>query len=104
MKRSEGFIPSEGLEYYSTEWRRKYIKGGYFSYPEELKPDFENEYEGMDNDYEKIVPFASYDIDKNNLADCTGVCIFWTGFWQYNPIMVEDHSRLIEYTAGIQMN
>jgi len=39
--RSEGFIPSEGLEYYSTEWRRKYVKDGYFSYPEELKPDFE---------------------------------------------------------------
>jgi aldehyde:ferredoxin oxidoreductase len=102
--RSEGFIPSEGLEYYSTEWRRKYVKDGYFSYPEELKQDFENAYEGMDNDYEKIVPFASYDMDKNSLADCTGVCIFWTGFWQYNPIMVEDHSRLIEYTAGIHMD
>jgi len=102
--RSEGFIASEGLECYSTEWRRKYVKDGYFSYPEALKTDFENEYEGRDYDYEKIVPFASYDMDKNSLADCTGVCIFWTGFWQYNPIMVEDHLRLIEYTAGIQMD
>ena len=50
------------------------------------------------------MPFASYDIDKNNLADCTGVCIFLTGFWQYNPIMVEDHLRLIEYAAGIPMD
>ena len=102
--RSEGFIPSEGLEYYSTEWRKRYVKDGYFSYPEALKADFENEYGGRDNDYEKIVPFASYDIDKNNLADCTGVCIFWTGFWQYNPIMVEDHLKLIEYTTGIHMD
>ena len=99
MKRSEGFIPSEGLEYYSTEWRRKYIKGGYFSYPEELKPDFENEYEGMDNDYEKIVPFASYDMDKNSLADCTGVCFFWTGFWQYNPII--ENTLLICWVCNV---
>ena len=102
--RSEGFIASEGLEYYSTEWRRKYVKDGYFSYPEALKPDFEKKYNGKENDYEKIVPFASYDIDKNSLADCTGVCIFWTGFWQYNPIMVEDHLKLIEYGTGIPMN
>jgi aldehyde:ferredoxin oxidoreductase len=102
--RSEGFIPSEGLEYYSTEWRRKYVKKGYFSYPEALKPDFEKEYNGKNNDYEKIVPFASYDMDKNSLADCTGVCIFWTGFWQYNPIMVADHLKLIEYAAGIPMD
>ena len=102
--RSEGFIPSEGLEYYSTEWKREYVKDGYFSYPENLTSDFINEYEGRDNDYEKIVPFVSYDIDKNSLADCTGICIFWTGFWQYNPILVEDHLRLIEYTAGIAMD
>jgi hypothetical protein len=70
--RSEGFIPSEGLEYYCTEWKKEYVKDGYFSSPENLSADFVNEYEGRNNDYEKIVPFVSYDIDKNSLADCTG--------------------------------
>jgi len=102
--RSEGFIASEGLEYYSPEWRENYVKDGFFSYPKALKPDFESDYEGRDHDYEKIVPFASYDVDKNSLADCTGVCIYWTGFWQYNPILVEDHLKLIEYAAGMPMD
>jgi benzoyl-CoA reductase subunit BamB len=102
--RSEGFVASEGLEYYTAEWRKKYVKDGYFSYPGALLPVFENEYESRDTDYEKILPFASYDMDKNSLADCTGVCIFLTGFWQYNPIMVADHLRLIEYAAGIPMD
>jgi aldehyde:ferredoxin oxidoreductase len=43
-------------------------------------------------------------MDKNSLADCTGVCIFWTGFWQYNPILVADHLKLIEYATGIPMD
>jgi aldehyde:ferredoxin oxidoreductase len=102
--RSEGFIPSEGLENYSTDWRKAYVRDGYFSYPENLKSDFVNEYEGRNNDYEKFVPFVSYDIDKNSLADCTGICIFWTGFWQYNPILVEDHLRLIEYATGLPID
>jgi len=102
--RSEGFIASEGLEYYSAEWRKKYVKDGFFSYPAALQPEFESEYEGRDHDYEKIVPFASYDVDKNSLADCTGVCIYWTGFWQYNPILVDDHLKLIEYATGMPMD
>ena len=102
--RSEGFAASQGLEHYSPEWRKKYIRQGYFSYPRALRPVFENEYAGQDSDYEDIVPFASYDIDKNSLADCTGLCIFWTGFWQYNPIMVDDHVNLIRHAAGVSMD
>ena len=48
------------------------------------------------------MPFVSYDIDKNSLADCTGICIFRTGFG--NPILVEDHLRLIDYAAGISID
>ena len=58
----------------------------------------------LNQDYEKIVPFTSYDTDKNCLSDSSGLCIFWTGFWRYNPINMDDHINLIRYALGMDLD
>jgi aldehyde:ferredoxin oxidoreductase len=103
MTRMEGFVAAEGLEF-SKEWKKEYVATGFFTYPEEFEELFTEEYSGLEHDYEKVVPFTSYEADKNNLADCTGVCIFWTGFWRYNPVSIDDHVRLISHALGKDMD
>jgi aldehyde:ferredoxin oxidoreductase len=103
MTRTEGFVAAEGLEF-SKEWKKEYVAEGFFSYPEELEELFTDEYPGLEHDYKKVVPFTSYEADKNNLADSTGVCIFWTGFWRYNPLSIDDHVRLISHALGRDMD
>jgi len=103
MTRTESFVAAEGLEF-SREWKEEYVRSGFLSYPQELERVFLDDYVGLERDYEKVVLFTSYEADKNNLADCTGICVFWTGFWRYNPISVADHTRLISYAVGIDMD
>ncbi len=103
MTRAESFVAAEGLEF-SKEWKEEYVKSGFFSYPRHLEKVFLDDYVGLERDYEKVVPFTSYEADKNNLADCTGICIFWTGFWRYNPISVDDHVHLISCALGMDMD
>ena len=103
MTRTEGFVAVEGLEF-SQEFKKAYIQSGFFSYPEELQNKFLDNSVDLKTDYEKIVPFTSCDADKINLADCSGLCIFWTGFWRYNPINLEDHISLINYALGVELD
>jgi aldehyde:ferredoxin oxidoreductase len=100
MTRAEAGVPQHGLKE-PWEWKEEYIKSGFFPYPKELEKIFLEDFVGLAKDYEKIVPFTSYDVDKNTLADCSGLCIFWTGFWRYNPINLNDHIKLISYATGI---
>ena len=103
MTRTEGFVAAEGLEF-SRAFKEDYIRSGFFSYPEKLQKIFLDDSINLNTEYEKIVPFTSWDADKNNLADCSGLCIFWTGFWRYNPINLEDHISLINYALGIELD
>jgi aldehyde:ferredoxin oxidoreductase len=103
MTRTEGFVAAEGLEF-SREFKQAYIRSGFFSYPEELEQIFLDDPVDLNSEYEKIVPFTSCDTDKNNLADCSGLCIFWTGFWRYNPINLKDHINLIRHALGIDLD
>ena len=103
MTRTEGFVAVEGLEF-SQEFKKAYIRSGFFSYPGELQNKFLDNSVDLKTDYEKIVPFTSCDADKNNLADCSGLCIFWTGFWRFNPINLKDHISLINYALGIELD
>ena len=103
MTRTEGFVAAEGLEF-SREFKKAYIRSGFFSYPKELENNFLDDSVDLNSDYEKIVPFTASDADKNNLSDCSGLCIFWTGFWRYNPINMEDHINLIRYALGIELD
>jgi len=86
------------------EWKKKYVKAGFFHYPEEFEKPFVEEYVGLTRDYEKIVPFTSRDVDTNALADSSGVCIFWTGFWLYPPISVYDQINLISHASGMDLD
>jgi len=103
MTRTEGFVAAEGLEF-SREFKKAYMRSGFFSYPKELENNFLDDSVDLNSDYEKIVPFTASDADKNNLSDCSGLCIFWTGFWRYNPINMEDHINLIRYALGIELD
>jgi aldehyde:ferredoxin oxidoreductase len=103
MTRTEGFVAAEGLEF-SRAFKEEYIRSGFFSYPENLQKIFLEKSVNLNTEYEKIVPFTAWDADKNNLADCSGLCIFWTGFWRYNPINLEDHISLINFALGIELD
>jgi aldehyde:ferredoxin oxidoreductase len=103
MTRAEAGVPQHGLAA-PRDWKEQYIKSGFFSYSKELEKLFLDDFVGLARDYEKIVPFTSHDADKNALADCTGLCIFWTGFWRYNPINLGDHINLISHATGMDID
>ena len=88
----------------SPEWKEEYVKAGYFHYPKEFEKPFVEAYEGLGQDYEKIVPFTSRDVDTNVIADSSGICIFWTGFWLYPPISVNDQIDLMSYATGMELD
>jgi aldehyde:ferredoxin oxidoreductase len=88
----------------SPAWKADYVRAGYFHYPKEFEKPFIEEYIGLPKDYDKIIPFTSHDVDTNALADSTGICIFWTGFWLYPPISVEDQLNLISTATGRAMD
>jgi aldehyde:ferredoxin oxidoreductase len=88
----------------TPKWKREYVKAGYFHYPKEFEKPFVEKYVGLGRDYEKIVPFTSRDVDTNAIADASGICIFWTGFWLYPPISVDDQINLISYATGMDLD
>jgi aldehyde:ferredoxin oxidoreductase len=103
MTRTEGFVAAEGLEF-PRSFKDEYIRSGFFSYPKEMENDFLTEGVDLNTEYEKIVPFTSCDTDKNCLSDCSGLCIFWTGFWRFNPINIDDHVNLIRFALGLELD
>jgi aldehyde:ferredoxin oxidoreductase len=89
---------------HSKEWREEYVNAGFFTYPEEYVDRFLKDDPNYEQDYEGLLPILSFIGDKYSLADCTGVCIFWTGFFPYDPISVEDHIQLVAYATGQDMD
>jgi aldehyde:ferredoxin oxidoreductase len=88
----------------TPKWKQDYVKAGYFHYPKEFEKPFVEAYVGLGRDYEKMVPFTSRDVDTNAIADSSGVCIFWTGFWLYPPISVDDQINLMSYATGMDLD
>ena len=88
----------------APKWKREYVKAGYFHYPKAFEKPFVEKYAGLGRDYEKIVPFTSRDVDTNAIADSSGICIFWTGFWLYPPISVDDQINLMSYGTGMDLD
>jgi aldehyde:ferredoxin oxidoreductase len=86
------------------EWKEAYLKSGFFPYPKELEKNFLGDITGSVNDYEEFIPIVSYDVDRYTLCDCTGLCIYWAGFWLYNPILPIDHLNLISYATGMDFD
>lgn len=100
--RSETYLVYDYLSQ-SKKIKEEFIEKYGFSYPNKLKKVFLEDYIGLEKDYDKIVPFTSADVDTYALADCSGLCMFWLGFWDCNPINIEDHLRLISYCTGKDM-
>jgi aldehyde:ferredoxin oxidoreductase len=88
----------------SREWKEDYLKSGFFPYPSELEQSFLGNTLGKQQDYTEMIPLVSYDIDRYTLCDCTGICIYWVGFWLYNPIMPPDHLSLISHATGFDVD
>ena len=103
MTRAEGSAVLWAMEN-TPQWKRDYVQAGYFHYPKAFEKPFVEEYVGLGHDYEKIVPFTSRDVDTNAIADSSGVCIFWTGFWLYPPMSVDDQINLIAYATGMELD
>jgi aldehyde:ferredoxin oxidoreductase len=103
MTRAEDGIVQFALEA-SKEWKEDYLKLDCFPYPKDFEKVFLDDFAGLTKEYDKIVPFTSFDVDKNTLADCSGLCIFWTGFYLYNPINLRDHMKLISYGTGMDID
>ena len=85
-------------------WKDAYLQSGFFPYPEALEKYFLSEQAGSTEDYEDFLPVVSYDVDRYALCDCTGICIFWTGFFLYTPILPRDHLNLIYGATGIALD
>jgi aldehyde:ferredoxin oxidoreductase len=103
VTRAEGYLVFAYLVA-PREWKEEFINEGYFSYPKELEKLFLDDFIGLQADYDTIVPFTSADADKNNLADSTGICIFWTGMAAHNPINLDEHIRLLSYGTGMDFD
>ncbi len=101
--RIEGAIPQHYF-HKPIEERKELIEGGFWPYPEEFKKYFWDDLDWTGSDYERNVKMISYDWDKGTLADCTGLCIFWTGFWPYLPIQVADQVNLIKHATGMDID
>lgn len=88
----------------SKEEKEEYIQSEYWPYSEELKKYIWDDFDPTGADYERITRMVSFDNDSNTMADITGICIFWTGFWPFNPYLFDDQIKLISYATGIYID
>ena len=86
------------------KWKEDYLASGFFPYPKELEKHFLADTAGSTEDYYHFIPIVSYDIDRYTICDCSGICIYWAGFWLYNPILPHDHYELISHGTGLHMD
>ncbi len=100
MTRMAAAIP-QGYFHKPLEERKELIEEGFWPYPEEFQKYLWEDLDWSAADVERNVKMISYDWDKNALADCTGLCIFWTGLAPYLPIQVSDHADLVAYATGM---
>lgn len=83
--------------------KKDYTASPYWPYPEEFKELLWKEYDPTFKDYERVVKMVSFDEDSNSMADITGVCIFWTGFFPFNPYLFRDQTDLISFATGREL-
>ncbi len=103
MLKSISAIPQHYVQK-SEEIKKEYIESEYWPYPEEFKEYIWDNFDPTGADYDRITKMVSFDVDSNALSDLTGVCIFWTGFWPFNPYLIADHVRLISYATGMSLD
>ncbi len=88
----------------TKEVKKEYIESEYWPYPEEFKQFIWDDFDASGADYERITKMVSFDEDSNMLSDITGVCIYHTGFWPFNPYLFRDQIELINLATGTQID
>ncbi|MBI4295133.1 MAG: hypothetical protein HY669_03090 [Chloroflexi bacterium] len=88
----------------SKEEREKLINSGFFSYPKRFEQFFRDGIDLSGQDYEALCQFVAYDEETWTLADCAGICMFWSTFFWLPPIgsraVLAD---LIAYATGMDI-
>ena len=84
----------------TPEVKKEYINSKYWPYPEEFKELIWDEFDPTGADYDRVTKMVSYDKDLICLSDINGICIYWTGFWPYNPYILDDQVELMRYATG----
>lgn len=87
----------------SIQEKEEYVQSEFWPYPDELKEYFWDPEDPTGGDYERLAKMISFDHDSNTMADITGICIFWTGFWPFNPYLFEDQVNLVSYATGLNI-
>ena len=82
------------------EKKKQYIESEFWRYPEEFKKLIWDDYDPTGSDYERITKMVSFDQNANTMSDITGICVYWTGFWDFNPYLFDDQMKLISYATG----
>jgi len=88
----------------TKEEKEDYINSEYWLYPEEYKDLIWENPDPKGGDYARLTTFTSYDDMLIAIADITGLCRFWTGFWPFNPYIVEDIIKLVSYSTGLNID
>ncbi|MDT3698583.1 MAG: aldehyde ferredoxin oxidoreductase N-terminal domain-containing protein [Thermincola sp.] len=96
-------LPQHYLRKTAAE-KEEYLGSQYWPYPEGFKKFFEDKEDPTGGDYERLTNMISYDHDSNTMADITGVCIFWTGFWPFNPYVFANQVKLVSYATGLDID
>jgi aldehyde:ferredoxin oxidoreductase len=103
MTRLESSFPQHWLAE-SKSWKEEYLKTDFFNYPEEFRKYILDDFDWKGEDYEREAQFVSYDLDKNMISDCAGLCIFWTGFYIWGPIKLGEVVDLISCVTGMKID
>jgi len=91
--------------YAKTEQEKsEYINSEFWPYPPDYKDLIWDDFDPEGADYERITKMVSFDLDSNAMADLTGICIFWTGFFPFNPYLFEDQMKLVSYATGNEID
>lgn len=88
----------------SKEAKEKYINEGWFHYPKEFQEDFMADYDPTGSDSERVARFVWYNRYLYCLADITGICMYWMGFFPYPPIRLDMIVNLISSVTGMSID
>jgi len=104
LTRGEDMIYGGELMRGPREAKEEYIKEGWFHYPKEFQEDFLTDYDPTGSDHERIARFVWYNRHLYCLADMTGICMYWMGFFPYPPIHLDTIVNLISSVTGMSID
>ena len=103
-ERADGHTSGTGSLYPSSWYgmeRDEYIKGGWWLFPDEFEKYVDVNYEV---EYEGLAEVTAYAENIKTLADLTGLCWFYLGFYPFNPIKLNTIVKLISAATGMDID